>query len=105
VRSLEYDDMTVDAYGDAAVVRGRLKVERQDGDRTLSRTGRVYPVLRPARRPLAGGRRPLLRDSFREEVSGGAQDRAAEAGGTEPPVGRPTPELTPLGGSARSGTT
>jgi ketosteroid isomerase-like protein len=40
VRSLEYDDMTVDAYGDAAVVRGRLKVERQDGDKTLTRTAR-----------------------------------------------------------------
>jgi ketosteroid isomerase-like protein len=40
VHSLEYDEMTVDAYGDAAVVRGRLRVERQDGDRTLTRTAR-----------------------------------------------------------------
>jgi ketosteroid isomerase-like protein len=40
VHALEYDDMTVDAYGDAAVVRGRLKVERQDGDKTLTRTAR-----------------------------------------------------------------
>lgn len=40
VRSLEYDEMTVDGYGDAAVVRGRLRVERQDGEKTLSRTAR-----------------------------------------------------------------
>jgi hypothetical protein len=40
IQSLLFTDMAVDAYGDAAVVPGLLRVERQDGDRALSRTGR-----------------------------------------------------------------
>jgi hypothetical protein len=40
VTSLKFDDMTVDTYGDAAVVRGTLTAERETNGVKISRVAR-----------------------------------------------------------------